>query len=163
MAAMLVSTSTLFEYRLLDGTALHSAGNRPAAEFLIKKFPEMIDYTDNDMVTASGRAFVENKVQILKFLLKNGAQMTSGKNRRNIFDCDYYEEANEATIMVIINFCLEDNEPNLRKVYIYRLIYRSSLIITYLIIIIIEKYSGLMLKSSIARGINDDMIYVFQF
>ena len=77
-------------------------------ELLIEKYPELIDDTDDEMVSVAGTAFLHGKVEILKFLLKNGARVTSEANvRKNILKYSAQETTDEI-VQEVINFCVEN-------------------------------------------------------
>ena len=78
-------------------------------KFWIEKYPELVDYADDKMLSVAGWAFFCGKVEILQFLLKNGAKVTSKENvRKNILRCSGYKTTDE-TVEELINFCLENN------------------------------------------------------
>jgi hypothetical protein len=88
-------------------------------ELLIKKYPELIEYTNGKMVSAAGKAFSMGRVEIMKFLLKSGARVTSEANvRKNILTCSINRWTTDETVEELINFC-KDNNPNVEEVCRY--------------------------------------------
>ncbi|CAB4026025.1 Hypothetical predicted protein, partial [Paramuricea clavata] len=94
------------------GKAVHYAveiNNLNIVKFWIEKYPELVDYIDDQMLSVAGWAFFCGKVEILQFLLKNGAKVTSKENvRKNILRCSGYKTTDE-TVEELINFCLEND------------------------------------------------------
>jgi hypothetical protein len=85
-------------------------------ELLIKKYPELIDYTNDQMVSVAGAAFSSGNVEIMKFLLKSGARVTSEANeRKNVLTCSNYQSTTDETVEELINFC-RDNSPSIEEV-----------------------------------------------
>ena len=77
----------------------------------------MIDWTTDCGETAASHAIQYGDVEILKLLIKEGAQLTSDKTDRiNLLDCAYgYLRTAEGTVKEIINFCKQDGSPNKLK------------------------------------------------
>jgi hypothetical protein len=82
----------------------------------------MMDCTNDCGETAACVATGLGNVEILKYLLNNGAQIKGDKTTRiNILDSAFgsYKKA-ESTIKEIISFCKEDGKPNkLKEVITY--------------------------------------------
>lgn len=113
------------------------AGKRSSVEFLIKKFPNMIDWTNDCGQTAAGCATDMGNVEILKLLLDKGARVTSNKTDRiNLLDCAFgHFKRAENTIKEIINFYKEDKSPNkLKEVGVIDLYCAARLVIPLYII-----------------------------
>ncbi|XP_028392041.1 transient receptor potential cation channel subfamily A member 1-like [Dendronephthya gigantea] len=102
-------------------TAIHYAvlsGKLDAVEFLLEKkeFLEMIDFTDEDGITAAGYATSAGHAEILKYLLKKKAKIKSdkAKARKNILDASYdFYETGKDSLKEIVLFCTKDGKIEL--------------------------------------------------
>ncbi|CAB4017098.1 vascular endothelial growth factor receptor 2-like [Paramuricea clavata] len=86
-----------------------------SVELLIKKFPRLLNHIFGMERSAIGLAFRCGHTKIVKFLLNNGAKLTSETNgTRNILR-HKSSFTREETVQEVINFCLKYKEPSLSQ------------------------------------------------